>query len=218
VPLKAVPERTVSPSIKFSGLGTLEETPSAEGMSEILGTIVVIVGLFVGMPLGLLWLRDRIKDLRRRGCNPPEKVASDRRAYEERILHPDWEFYRHHLQQPVPPALRDLYTDRGFVIMEGLDYPGNQGISTFGALDDQGLLDTRSWLGLEAVAIATSDFGDPIYLRPGASQADTVYITHHDGGDTEVFAESVASMLEGLRHANRRGNWGSAGGDHRRSV
>jgi hypothetical protein len=187
-------------------------------MSEILGTIAVIVALFAGVPFGLLWLRDRKKDIRRRGCNPPEKVASDRRAYEERILHPVWESYRHHLQRPVPPALRDLYADRALVIIRGLDYSDNKRISTFGALDEQGLLDTRPWFGLEAVAIATSDFGDPIYLRPGASQADTVYITHHDGGDTEVFAESVASMLEGLRQANRRGNWGSAGGDHRRSV
>jgi hypothetical protein len=40
-------------------------------------------------------------------------------------------------------------------------------------------------------------------LRPGGGEADTVYITHHDGGDTEVFAESVAAMVEKLRNANR---------------
>lgn len=42
-----------------------------------------------------------------------------------------------------------------------------------------------------------------IYLRPGSGEADTVYITYHDGGDTEVFAESVAAMVEKLRNANR---------------
>ncbi len=173
-------------------------------MVEVIGTIILIVALFVGLPFGILRLRDHIKEARRRRRNPPEKVASDRRAYEERILHPDWEFYERHLERPVPPALRDLYADRALVIMQGLDYSDDERISTFGALDEQGLLDTRPWLGFEAVAIATSDIGDPIYLRPGASEADTLYITHHDGGDTEVFAESVGSMLESLRHANRR--------------
>ena len=86
---------------------------------------------------------------------------------------------------------------------QGLDYGDADNISTFEALDEQGLLDTRPWLGFDAVAIATSDFGDPIYLRPGPSEGDTVYINHHDGGDTEVFAGSVALMVERVRHANR---------------
>jgi hypothetical protein len=45
------------------------------------------------------------------------------------------------------------------------------------ALDEQGLLETRQWFGLDAIAIATTDFDDPIYLCPGSSEADTVYIT-----------------------------------------
>jgi hypothetical protein len=40
-------------------------------------------------------------------------------------------------------------------------------------------------------------------LRPGGSEADTVYITHHDGSDTEAFAESIAAMVERLKHENR---------------
>jgi hypothetical protein len=85
-----------------------------------------------------------------------------------------------------------------------LDYDDGEVINTFSALDEQGLLDTREWLGFDVVAIATSDFGDPLYLRPGRSEPDTVYITHHDGGDTEIFAESVASRLQRLRRANQK--------------
>jgi hypothetical protein len=51
------------------------------------------------------------------------------------------------------------------------------------------------------VAIATTDFDDAVYLRVGAAEADTVYLTHHDGGDTEVFAESLGEMLATLKQA-----------------
>jgi hypothetical protein len=172
-------------------------------MSDIVKSVLFIVALFVGLPVFILLLRDGINRARWRRANPPEKLAADRRAHEERILQPDWAFYERHLQRPAPPALRELYADRALVTAQGLDSTDTDHISTFEALDEQGLLDTRPWLGFDAVAIATSDFGDPIYLRPGTSEADTVYITHHDGGDTEVFADSIAAMVERLRHANR---------------
>jgi hypothetical protein len=54
----------------------------------------------------------------------------------------------------------------------------------------------------EALVIATTDFTDPVYLRAGASQDDTVYLTHHDGDDIEIFAESVTKMLAVLRRQN----------------
>jgi hypothetical protein len=53
--------------------------------------------------------------------------------------------------------------------------------------------------GFDAVLIATTDFGDAVYLRPGATEADTVYVAYHDGGDTDVFAESIGQMLAVLR-------------------
>ena len=41
--------------------------------------------------------------------------------------------------------------------------------------------------------------GDPGKL---GHEGDHVYVTHHDGGDTEVFAESVGEMLATLKQAN----------------
>ena len=172
-------------------------------MSETLKTVIGIGAVFVGLPLAILFLRDRVSRALWRRRNPPEKLAADRRAYEERLLRPDWAFYERHLGRPAPPALRELYADRALVMAQDMDYTEGDRISTFEPLDADGLLETRPWLGFDAVAIATTDFGDPIYLRPGSSEADTVYITHHDGGDTEVLAESVAAMVEKLRHANR---------------
>src|SRR5262245_26897060 len=172
-------------------------------MSDTVKTLVLIVALFIGLPLLFLWSRDRIFGAWWRRRNPSERLIADRRAYEDRILRPDWAFYERHLQRPAPQALRQLYADRELVKAQGLQYNDAHCISTFEPLDEPGLLDTKPWLGFDAVAIATTDFGDPIYLRPGAAESDTVYTTHHDGGDTEIFAESVASMLERLRNANR---------------
>jgi hypothetical protein len=127
----------------------------------------------------------------------------------QRILHPDWVFYERHLERPVPPALRELYADRELVVLQDLKYADAERITTFDPLDERALLDTRPWLGFDAVAIATGQFGDPIYLRPGSSEPNLVYITHHDGGDTEVFADSVGAMVEQLRLANRVINRGA---------
>jgi hypothetical protein len=172
-------------------------------MRDTIKSVIFLVALFIGLPILILWLRDRVYRSLRRRRNQPEMLAAGRRAYESRILRPDWGLYERHLQRPAPPALRDLYADRAFVTAQDLDYADGARIGTFAPLDEQGLLETRQWLGFDAIAIATTDFGDSIYLRPGSSEADTVYITHHDGGDTEVFAESVAAMVERLRHETR---------------
>lgn len=166
-------------------------------------SVVLLVALGIGLPSFLLQLRERINRARRKSRHPAEKVAADRKAFEGRILHPDWVFYERHLQRPAPAALRELYSDRALILSPGLNYPNKECISTFGVLDEQELLDTRACLGFDVVAIATTEIGDPIYLRPGRSEADIVYVTQHDGGDTGVFAESVAVMLERLRQANR---------------
>jgi hypothetical protein len=172
-------------------------------MSETTKSVIFLVALLIGLPVLILWLRDRVSHAVWRYRNPPEKIAADRRAYEERILCPDWAFYERHLQRPAPTALRELYADRSLVTAQGINYSDSDYISTFEALDKQGLLDTRPWLGFDAVAVATSGAGDPIYLRPGSSESNKVYITYHDGGETEVFAESVTEMLIRARHANR---------------
>jgi hypothetical protein len=172
-------------------------------MSDTFTAVLCIVAVFLGLPVLMLWLRDRISYARRRRRNPPGKRAADRRAYEDRILRPDWEFYEGHLRRPAPPALRELFGDPALVTALDLHYTDADDINTFEPLDEQALLDTKAWLGIDALPIAASGLGDPIYLRPGAAEPDTVYITRHDGGDTAVFAESVAAMLEELRRANR---------------
>jgi hypothetical protein len=172
-------------------------------MTDTITTVLAIAFIFVGLPLLILKVRDRVSRVRRHVRNPPETQAAARHAYEQRILRPDWECVERHLQRAVPAAMRDLYSDRALVTSQDLPYSMDYSISTFEALDEQAITDAVAWLGVEAVAFATTDTGDAIYLRSGSAEADTVYLTHHDGGDTEVLAPSVAQMVQMLRHARR---------------
>jgi hypothetical protein len=155
--------------------------------------VLLTLAVYIGLPLAILWTRDRVSGALWRRRNPPEKLEAERRAYEQRVLHPDWGFYERHLQRPVPAALREIFVDPRVVTSTDVAC-GDHVIGSFSPIDEKGLRDTREWIGDDVVAFATTSFGDPIYLRPGPSEPDVVYVTYHDGGDTEVLAASVAEI------------------------
>lgn len=166
-------------------------------MNDTVATVLAIGLLFVGLPILILALRDRRAPARRKTKSP---IVGDR-SHEGRLLEPEWRFVEETLQRPVPPALREMYADKALITRRDLAWTGDQTIGGFEPLDEQAIADATEWLGVEAVAIATTDSGDTIYLMPGADERDAVYLTHHDGGDTEVFADSIAVMLVRLRSA-----------------
>jgi hypothetical protein len=158
-------------------------------MADTVITVLVLVLLFIGLPVSLLRIIDRKRTSR----------AGDREAYERRILSPDWICIERHLRRPPPGALRDLYADRRLVTQRDLVYDDDRLVSTFEPLDEEAMVATSRSLGFDAVVIATTDFGDAVYLRAGATEADTVHVAYLDGGDTAVFAESIGEMLSVLR-------------------
>jgi hypothetical protein len=158
-------------------------------------TLLALVLMFIGLPVLILRIIDRTRKA---------SHAANREAYERRILTPDWPCVERQLRRPAPQALRDLYADRRLITQRDLVYDDDRVMSTFEPLDEQAIADTRQWLGFEAVAIATTDFGDTVYLRSGAGEVDAVYLAHHDGGDIEIVAESVIQMHETLtQHGSR---------------
>ena len=165
-------------------------------MADTVITVLVLVLLFIGLPVSLLRIIDRKRT--RTARHPTASEVAERETYERRILAPDWVSVERHLRRPPSHALRDLYADRSVITRRNLEY-GDDRISTFEPLDDEAMVETSQSLEFDAVVIATTDFGDPVYLRPGATEADTVHVTYHDGGDTEVFAESIEQMLVVLR-------------------
>ena len=162
-------------------------------MIESAFTVVAILVLFVALPALLLYIAYRRRLALRHGWMglPPEDHA-------RQLLAPDWTFVERHLGRPAPAALRALYANRAAITRTNLVFAGTP-INTFEPLTESSLLDTTADIGFDILPIATTGFGDPLHLRPGADEGETVYVTHHDGGDTAVFAESVAQLVAGLR-------------------
>ena len=127
--------------------------------------------------------------------------AAQRRALNASLLQPNWHFYEHHLRRPAPAALRALYADEKLITSTLLEYSDECSINTFEPLNESSLNEGAEDTAPPVVAIATTDFGDPIYLKPGPTESDAVYVTYHDGGDTEVLADSVSGFVDRLKHA-----------------
>ena len=173
-------------------------------MGNTITAVLAIILLLVGLPVLVLWITDRRRNRQRLRAHPPAAQIAERQAYERRILNPDWACVERRLRRPAPQALRELYTDHALITRRDLPYADDHVISTFEALDEQAMQDATRWLGFDAMAIARTDFDDAVYMRPGTAEGDTVYLTHHDGGDTEVFAESVDEMLATLKRTDLR--------------
>ena len=139
-------------------------------------------------------LRDRAGAARRARAR-----AAEQQSHDERLLRPDWPHIERYLQRPVPSALRELYADHALMARRDLRWSDDHTISSFEPLDEEAIQEATRALGFEAVPIATTDFGDLVYLSPGATEPDAVYVAHLDGGDTGIFAESVAALAATMR-------------------
>jgi hypothetical protein len=181
-------------------------------MKDILLTVLFIGVIFVGLPFLIIILKDKIWKRSQRRKNPPEKVQQERKEHEEKIKNPDWIFYERYLQRPVPKQLKSLFEDKALIVSGGFDYDDTS-ISSFEAIHEENLLGEDLGFNPPIVPIAFDEFGDSIYLKPGAKEDNILYITYHDGGDTEVFE---ASLDEFVRKVRRSLSVASANGHSRK--
>jgi len=172
-------------------------------MKNNLIAILFILVIFIGLPLAVVFLKDKIVHYIWRRKNPLEKVASERKEYEEKIKNPDWMFYEWHLQRPIPDQIRVLYGNEPVIISGGFDYDENTWISSFEAISKENLLGKEMGFDVPIVPILTTGFGDPVYFKPGSKEANTLYVTYHDGGDTEVFESSLDKFVQKISKANQ---------------
>ena len=163
-------------------------------MNEAWLGVAYVLALFVAAAL-LLMARDRLKAARSRKRYPPERVAETQRRLERRLVAPDWPFYAAHLQRPVPIALTTWFANPEAVLKR---YAFDDHLIDFVPIDREQL--RGAWIVAGVVAFAESN-GDPIYLKPGTNGDDAVFITFHDGGDTELLALSVEQFLARLEEA-----------------
>jgi hypothetical protein len=156
--------------------------------------LLYLAGLFV-MGAGLLLLRDRISGAIWRLRNMPEKIEAQRQLVEERLSEPDWQFYEEHLQRGVPSVLRRVFSREEYLAGA---YIFSDLYIHFSPIDQTAL--TENWVMPGTVPFAECN-GDPIFLKPGASESDAVFIAFHDGGDIEELSPTVDSFVEHLRPA-----------------
>lgn len=163
-------------------------------MPDAMVYVLYLLGL-LGIAVLILKLNDLISSLIWRLRNPPAKLASQRLEYEKRLHSPDWTFYEQHLQRSAPNALRAVYLSE-----ELLSRPHyfQDCYLAFSPIDTTAL--AEAWVLPNVVPFAESE-GDPIYLKPGVHSENEVFITYHDGGDTELLATSVETFIAGLRDA-----------------
>lgn len=156
---------------------------------------VAVLVAFFALAIFLLMFKDRASALVSRVKNPPEKVAAERAAFEQRLRSPDWAFYEEHLQRSPPATLREIFSSESLL---SCSHHFSDYYVTFSPIDRAAL--NEAWVMPGVVAFADSD-GDPIFLKPGASSPDTVFIAFHDGGGIEELAPNIAAFVGGLRNA-----------------
>jgi len=161
-----------------------------------MGIAFAMLGVFFGVAIAILLLKDLASRAIRRIRNPPAKLEAARRQYEARLLKPDWAFYEEHLGRPVPQVVVKLFADAERLFHT---YRFGDNFVQFAPLDAEGMAEAE-WILPGIVPFANSN-GDPIYLRPGASEENIVHITYHDGGDTYELAPSIEQFMAQLQHA-----------------
>ncbi len=160
---------------------------------------VSYVLVLAAIALLLLVSRDNIHALWRRRPAAQRAAAEARRRYEERLISPDWTRYEAHLQRPIPSEIRELYADRTLIVRGGVILRDHFYLSTFVPLDALSMSEYAQF-GVDAMPIADMD-GDILYLRLGPKEPDVLWVTHHDGGDTEPFALSLKDFVASVRKA-----------------
>lgn len=160
---------------------------------NIIITATIYLSALIALAVAILWLVDRLSKA------SPTKGKTDRAAFIKRLTNPDWKYFERHLQRSPPKALRNLFSKHELLVAgTNMEFEDSCLVTSFEPLDAHGLKHTKEWLALEVIPFASSD-GDPIYLRPGAKEVNAVYITHHDGGDTEQICTDISVFVEKLR-------------------
>ena len=176
----------------------------ANEMNDTTITIFFLIGIFVVLPIVLLFLRDKISAFLWEKRNPQERLEAERKEYEIKILSPDWNFYEKHLSRAVPKKLKEMWSDSHLVTSGGFDYDEENWISTFNPLTEESLIEHKEVFERDIVPILTTGFGDPVYLKPGEAEKNRLYITFHDGGDTDVFEEDLDLFVKKTKESTRR--------------
>jgi len=87
-------------------------------MKDLLLGILALFGLFIALPVLLLWVRDRLRDWRRR--KTPEQIHAEASAYRKRLLDPNPDSVETKIGL-LPQSLLSLYADHPLVLAKRIE-------------------------------------------------------------------------------------------------
>ena len=154
---------------------------------------VILFGLIVLGGMGFLLFR-HIKTIR-------SQQAQAKRAFQQRLLAPDWELYAAHLERDVPDAMKLLYVEFALLLSEvEITLESGITITEFFPIDAQAVLDQKAFqpenMGFNCLPFATMA-GQELFLQPGRTATNSVYL--FDGSAIEVVFADIADLLTALR-------------------
>ena len=127
---------------------------------------------------------------------PGRKELEKNRIHFTRALkQPDWVFYEEHLGRPVLFGIAELFADANAERWEVPCFDEDDltfVIDSLSPVEESFLLKRESTgFDFDLIPFALTDDGDPVFLKPGAEEADTVYIAV--GCEYEKFSDSTAN-------------------------
>ena len=155
--------------------------------------IAILIGLVLLGGMGFMLFR-QIKTIR-------QQQAEAKRAFQARLLAPDWRIYAEHLQRDVPEAMQQLYAEFALLLSEvEIALESGVTITEFFPLDAQAILDQKAFqpenMDFDCLPFATMS-GQELFLQPGPNAANSVY--RFDGSGTELVFADISDLLNDLR-------------------
>ena len=129
--------------------------------------------------------------LRKRNQKMNERSQAYWQRLQEQVLQPDWVFYEKHLQRAVPTAMKELFDNRR--LLEAGFAWDRKPLNSFMPLCSNWEVEVD---GFDLVPFARIE-GEVVFLKPGATEKNAVYIWYHDGGDgPELLCNDITDFVK----------------------
>ena len=167
-------------------------------MEDAILTVIAILGIFVALPILILWLRDKV-------FNRPitkEQVDEYSRRFQKRLANPDFAVLEQHFGCELPAPLRQLYAnsdelarnDFEIVPPEGQNLTGPAYVAFYNPADAESLKHTFHDAGTY-FAFADDGFGNAYLIDP--RKPDPPVLFHdHETGAIEPVAPALSAFVK----------------------
>lgn len=183
-------------------------------MIDSILTILLLVLIVIVLPVGLLLVRDRVRNVRRR--RTPEQIRAEALRYRERLLHPDQRGVETQIGGLLPERLIRTYNDHQTILSKNIEIrsprlgpDSGYRIEMFLPLDSES--QRHTWDVAEAgwgngFCFAADGAGNFYWVpvHPARQQDTPVFFACHDPWGNEKIAESLDEFLSWLSSSTSR--------------